>query len=65
MAGCYKWLQADVSVVLAERRKHLVAKGTGDYLRYLYTIGRSARQRAGAHILHITQVNTNLLDAGA
>eukprot|EP00972_Heterocapsa_arctica_P031454 4633843-Heterocapsa_arctica.AAC.1 len=64
MAGCYKWLQADMSVALAKRRKHLVAEGTGDYLRYVYTIGGSARRRAGAHILHITQVNTNLLDAG-
>eukprot|EP00972_Heterocapsa_arctica_P114539 16442898-Heterocapsa_arctica.AAC.1 len=65
MTGCYKWLQADMSVVLAEHRKHLVAEGTGDYLRYLYTIGGSARRRAGAHILHSTQLNTNLLDAGA
>eukprot|EP00972_Heterocapsa_arctica_P103205 15208717-Heterocapsa_arctica.AAC.1 len=65
VAGCYKWLQADMSVVLAERRKHLVAEGTGDFVRYLYTKGGSARRLAGAHILHITQVNTNLLNAGA
>eukprot|EP00972_Heterocapsa_arctica_P048389 7134988-Heterocapsa_arctica.AAC.1 len=54
-----------MDVVLAERGKLHVAEGTGNYLRYWYTKGGSARRRAVAHILNIAQVNTNLLDAGA
>eukprot|EP00972_Heterocapsa_arctica_P077330 11405846-Heterocapsa_arctica.AAC.1 len=51
-----------MSIVLTERRKPHVAEVTGDYLRCLYTKEGSARRR---EVAHITQMNTNLLNAGA
>eukprot|EP00972_Heterocapsa_arctica_P068388 10105606-Heterocapsa_arctica.AAC.1 len=54
-----------MSVAPAECRTNLVAERTGDCVRYLYTKGGSARRWTSARILHTTQVNTNLLNAGA